>query len=365
MPDLTFVLPHWLYWSSLAVFPALAMALVARQRRAGPRPAVSLALGYMLLITAGFAGIHRYYVKSWQGVVYLPLLLAIILANVETRDAREAISSAESQVMIAEFDVEQAEQQVEAGAEGAAAALDETRAGLAQAKAAFGAAQDEFEHWQTMSLYVAIAIALLLVFDAVRLPALVRRCNAREPAVGPPEAEAEEAVPPAAERAPAAIRLFESVSRWSGEYVAYWSVIAVFTYYYEVVARYLFNSPTNWVHESMFLMFGMQYLLSGAYAFLNDSHVRVDIFYARLSRRGRALTDLLTSLFFFIFAGTLLVTGWTFLMDSVGVWEVSFTEWAIQYWPVKIAIVVGAALILLQGLAKVLRDFAILVGREA
>ena len=84
-------------------------------------------------------------------------------------------------------------------------------------------------------------------------------------------------------------RGIEAVSRFSGEFVAYWSVIAVFAYYYEVVARYIFNSPTNWAHEGMFLMFGMQYLMSGAYAYMSDSHVRVDVFYARFSpQTGRA-----------------------------------------------------------------------------
>ena len=41
----------------------------------------------------------------------------------------------------------------------------------------------------------------------------------------------------------------------------------MFGYYYEVIARFVFNSPTNWVHESMFLMYGMQYMLAGAYAY--------------------------------------------------------------------------------------------------
>jgi TRAP-type mannitol/chloroaromatic compound transport system permease small subunit len=147
--------------------------------------------------------------------------------------------------------------------------------------------------------------------------------------------------------------------------VAYWSVIAVFVYYYEVLARYIFNSPTNWAHEGMFLMFGMQYLLSGAYAYLTDSHVRVDVFYTRLSPRGKALADLLTSVFFFIFAVTLLGTGWIFMMDSIDVGEVSFTEWAIQYWPVKITIALGAVLIILQGVAKLVDDIAILATARA
>ena len=47
--------------------------------------------------------------------------------------------------------------------------------------------------------------------------------------------------------------------------MAYWSIVAVFVYYYEVISRYVFNSPTNWAHESMFLMFGMQYLIAGGF----------------------------------------------------------------------------------------------------
>ena len=108
-----------------------------------------------------------------------------------------------------------------------------------------------------------------------------------------------------------AFRSADQIDRFNeeiGRYVAYWAVIAVFVYYYEVVARYVFNSPTNWVHESMFLMFGMQYLLCGAYAYREESHVRVDIFYSRFSPRGKAIADIITSVLFFIFTLTMLVT---------------------------------------------------------
>ena len=148
----------------------------------------------------------------------------------------------------------------------------------------------------------------------------------------------------------------DKINGFSGEFVCYWSVIAVFVYYYEVIARYVFNSPTNWAHESMFLMFGMQYLLSGAYALREQSHVRVDVLYAYLSDRAKVITDIVTSAFFFIFTGALLVTGWIFFRDSIDVWEVSFTEWGIQYWPIKFSLVLGAVLIILQGLSKLIKD---------
>ncbi len=85
-----------------------------------------------------------------------------------------------------------------------------------------------------------------------------------------------------------------------------------------------------------------------------------NIEYLHLSDRAKVITDIVTSVFFFIFTGTLLVTGWIFLMDSVDVWEVSFTEWGIQYWPIKISIVLGAVLIILQGLSKLIKDVVLL-----
>jgi TRAP-type mannitol/chloroaromatic compound transport system permease small subunit len=156
----------------------------------------------------------------------------------------------------------------------------------------------------------------------------------------------------------------DRMSSLAGQYVAWWALIAVFVYYYEVAARFLFNSPTIWVHESTFLMFGMQYMMSGAFAYREDQHVRVDVVYAKFSPRGKAVADIITSVFFFIFVGTMFWTGARFAMDSIQVGEHSFTEWGIQYWPVKLAIPIGATLLLLQGVSKLVKDIMI-VTRKA
>ena len=122
MPDLTFVLPHWLYWLGLVAFPLLAMVMVRRHRARARQPAgASLPLGYMLLVTAGFVGVHRFYLRSWLGVSFLPLFVAILYANGETRDAREARSLARSDVMITDFDLERAQGAVDNLEDGAQA----------------------------------------------------------------------------------------------------------------------------------------------------------------------------------------------------------------------------------------------------
>ena len=93
--------------------------------------------------------------------------------------------------------------------------------------------------------------------------------------------------------------------------------------------------------------------------------MRVDVIYAQFSRRGKAIADILTSVFFFIFTVTLLVTSLRFALDAVSVGEHSFTEWGIQYWPVKLTMPIGAALIVLQGLSKLIKDIMIVSRKVA
>lgn len=161
-------------------------------------------------------------------------------------------------------------------------------------------------------------------------------------------------------------RMADKLSVFSGVFVGYWTIIAVFVYFFEVVSRYFFNSPTNWAHESMYLMFGMQYILAGAFAYFHDAHVRVDLFYAKASPRGKAAIDIVTSMFFLIFALAFIWTGWTFFSSSMNQNqfffargysnEVSFTEWAIAYYPVKATLVLGGLLLLVQGIARFIKD---------
>ncbi len=154
-------------------------------------------------------------------------------------------------------------------------------------------------------------------------------------------------------------RALDWISDRSGLFVALWSVNAVFAYTYEVTARYLFNMPTIWVHESSFLLFGMQYMLGGAYGLLHGSHVRVDVIYTRLTRRTQAAIDVFTSVFFFIFVIAMCTTGARFFTESLAMDERSVETWQIQYWPVKGMMLLGAILIVLAGIARLIKDIRI------
>ena len=361
MPSLNFVLPHWLYWSGLILFPLIAIALVRRERQRGPGPGVNHFTAYMFWLLAGFVGMHRFYLKSVWAFVFIPVFGFIVWSNDEIRDRREDVSRTKQQYELSTRAVTRAESAVRANRPNAAETLAQAKAQADRTKAEYDAAQADLTRSNTISAAAAGVLALMLLGDALLLPGLIRRVREKEGNLRAEVTELPTAPPSSTEPTSASVRTpvtdaIDGFNSAIGTYVAYWAVLSVFFYYYEVVGRFLFNSPTNWVHESMFLMYGMQYLYCGAYAYRDEAHVRVDVIYAKFSPRGKAIADIITSVFFFVFTVTLFWTGARFALDAISVGEHSFTEWGVQYWPVKLSIPIGALLIILQGISKLIKD---------
>jgi TRAP-type mannitol/chloroaromatic compound transport system permease small subunit len=151
-------------------------------------------------------------------------------------------------------------------------------------------------------------------------------------------------------------RFLDWTSNASGLFVSLWTVNAVCVYFYEVISRYVFDAPTIWAHQSSYLLFGMQYLLAGGFALLHGDHVRVDVVYIKLPKLGQIGMDIFTSIFFFIFALALAGTCWRFFFDSLDMSEVTEETWQVQMYPVKGMMVLGAILLTLAGLSKLLKD---------
>jgi len=382
MPELSFVLPHWLYWSGLVVFPLIAWFLYRRNVQSPAAEPVSLSLGYFLLLTGGFLGVHRLFVKSRWAFAFIVVFVAILAVNVETRLAREAESEASNALKLVEMKIARGERAV-AKAEKRLAERDSERrrqklaearnnrdsAGseLAERQQLLAKAGEESGWWHNIARGLGLLLLAGILIDAFLLPGMVRRCNIAEREKAPAEGFHCPAVEQEHDdsREPFAFnRAISRLNGFAGEFVAYWSVIAVFVYYYEVIARYVFNSPTNWAHEAMFLMFGMQYLIAGGFCLRENAHVRVDVIYSHFSKRTQAIMDIVTSIFFLIFVIALLVTGWIFFNDAMQSMEVSNSEWHIQYWPIKFALPLGAALLLVQGIANLVKDIAVALHPE-
>src|SRR6266705_2416716 len=104
------------------------------------------------------------------------------------------------------------------------------------------------------------------------------------------------------------------------------------------------------------------FMLGVAYAMRWDGHVRLDVFYHRMSRRARVLVDLVGTVFFVApWIGIVLWFSWATTVRSVAVFEKFSDTWSPGYWLFKVLLLVFAALLLLQAVGHVARDVAQLV----
>ena len=130
----------------------------------------------------------------------------------------------------------------------------------------------------------------------------------------------------------------------------------VFVLTYEVIARYIFQSPTIWAFDMAIFMFGYCGLLSGAYVLKHREHINVDLVYERFSDRGRAIADVLTGLLLFFFIILVIVYGWEEAYKAIVNGDRRPTEWGPPVGHFKLMIPLGALLIFLQGLANWMRS---------
>lgn len=160
------------------------------------------------------------------------------------------------------------------------------------------------------------------------------------------------------------VKAIEALNDWIGNILSYFLFVFFALLLMEVFLRYLFNSPTVWTNELSQRLFGAYCILGGGYILRYGGHVNVDIVYSRFSDKNRALLDIFTSVLFFLFAGMMLVYGGSLAWDSLSRFEHSESAWNPPIWPAKLMIPIGALLLLLQGIAKLIRDFSIVLGKE-
>ena len=156
------------------------------------------------------------------------------------------------------------------------------------------------------------------------------------------------------------LKFIDAVNEKVGNLLSYFLFFFFVLLLMEVILRYFFNSPTVWANELAQMLFGAYAILAGGYILRTGGHVNVDILYSRLSRKQRAMLDIVTSSLFFLFCGMLLVYGGSLAWDSLARFEHSQSAWNPPLYPAKLMIPLAALLLMLQGLAKLIRDILIL-----
>jgi len=130
----------------------------------------------------------------------------------------------------------------------------------------------------------------------------------------------------------------------------------------EVVLRYAFNSPTDWSWELAAMLSGAMFVTGAAWVLKDNKHVRTDLVYAKLPRKWQAIFDLFFfTVIFFSFTGVLTYKSILQSIYSVGILEKTFSMWGPPLYPLKITIALSFFILLLQGLAKWIRDLYFLI----
>lgn len=163
------------------------------------------------------------------------------------------------------------------------------------------------------------------------------------------------------------LHFIDTISKWTGRVVSFLIIALTLLICFEVIARYLFNHPTIWAQESSGMLIGAYTIFGGAYTLYTGGHVNMDVVYARLSPKRQALIDVITFWFFLLFCVALLWMGGDSAWRALRNLEHSGSIWNPPIYPFKLVLPVGAFLLLLQGLAKFIRDVITIVkgGRDA
>ena len=150
-----------------------------------------------------------------------------------------------------------------------------------------------------------------------------------------------------------------------GKAFSYIILVIVFLETYEVIMRYIFNSPTDWIWELCTILAGCVFVIGGAWVHKEGRHVRTDVIYTHLSKKQRAIVDI----FFFltIFCSFIGVLTWKTINNAMYSWKISeatATMWGPPIYPLKTVIALAFILLGLQGLAKFVRDLTFLIKGE-
>ena len=153
------------------------------------------------------------------------------------------------------------------------------------------------------------------------------------------------------------VHAIEGLSLWTGRAFGWCILILTLSVSYEVFVRYVLNSPTVWAFDMMIQMYGALFLMCGAYALAQDTHVRADVVYRLFPVRIQAGSDfLLYFLFFFPGIIALVWYGYEIASDSWRYKEVSFNSPAsIQIYFFKSLIPLAGGLLAIQGIAELVR----------
>lgn len=180
------------------------------------------------------------------------------------------------------------------------------------------------------------------------------------------------------------VRVIDPFNRMIGRIVMYGIFAMMGILLWSSISK-VFLVPSLWTLEMAQFAMVAYYILGGPYSIQLGSNVRMDLIYGEMSDRRKAAIDAVTVVFLLVYLVFLLYGGIASTAYSLGYFgsepisffaglatgnaelgflERSPTSWRPYLWPIKVIMVIGIFLMLLQVLCELAKDILRLKGHD-
>ncbi|RTZ48118.1 TRAP transporter small permease subunit [Candidimonas sp. SYP-B2681] len=151
------------------------------------------------------------------------------------------------------------------------------------------------------------------------------------------------------------MRFISNLNQKIGDYASAIYFVVFVVMIYDVAVRYIWHTPTMWALEFVIMVVGIHYVISGAHAIKNNTHVRIDVIYNMLPPHARRWMDVMAHLMAIVYLSIIVYYGFEQALPAIEMGERSGGGWnSLAPTYMKIAIPVGAALMVLQSVVSLI-----------
>jgi TRAP-type mannitol/chloroaromatic compound transport system permease small subunit len=156
-------------------------------------------------------------------------------------------------------------------------------------------------------------------------------------------------------------RVIDAMNTWLGKRLAWLILAAVIVSAVNAIVRKVFDTSSNAWLELQWVLFSVVFLLCSPWTLLANEHIRIDIVNNLFPKRVRDTIDVIGHAFFLLPLTIVMIgTGIPFFWRSYEINEQSGNAGGLPQWPSKALVMIGFALLFVQGLSELIKRIAVM-----
>ena len=160
------------------------------------------------------------------------------------------------------------------------------------------------------------------------------------------------------------IKYVDALNYRIGRFAMYGIFLMMGILLWSSISKTFFN-PSLWTLEMAQFCMVAYYMLGGPYSIQMGSNVRMDLLYGEWDNHRKAQVDAMTIIFLIIYLIFMIWGGWESFMYSLSYGgERSSSIWRPYIWPIKLIMLFGLSLMLLQSISEFFKDILRIKGHD-